>query len=354
VDLATGERGSRQVHVEPLVCRLTGAEAAIAVNNNAAAVLLTLNTLADGREVIVSRGQLVEIGGSFRMPDVMAKSGCCLVEVGTTNRTRVEDYANAITDRTAAILVAHASNFRMVGFVEEPSLAELATLARQCALPLVHDIGSGALVDVSALRFADESPGTGREPLARESIAAGADVVTFSADKLLGGPQAGIIVGGGEPLQAIRQNPLARAVRLDKTIIAGLEATLRLYADEEHAVRAIPTLRETTEAPQGVRRRARRLRRLIAELPVEAEVVAADAYAGGGSLPGQELRSWAVALAPRGLSVDELAARLRTGEPPVIGRVHHGRLLLDARTVSDDEVRQVAAALRAAFAGESR
>jgi L-seryl-tRNA(Ser) seleniumtransferase len=179
-------------------------------------------------------------------------------------------------------------------------------------------------------------------------------VVTFSADKLLGGPQAGIIVGGSDLLQAIRQNPLARAVRLDKTILAALAATLRLYADEEQAVRAIPTLRQATEAPDTVRRRALRLRRLIAELPVEADVVAADAYAGGGSLPGQELRSWAVALAPRELPVDELAARLRTGEPPVIGRVHHGRLLLDARTVRDDEVRQVAAALRAALAGEPR
>lgn len=342
-DLATGERGSRHAHLERLLCRLTGADAGIAVNNNAAAVLLALNTLADGREVIVSRGQLVEIGGSFRMPDVMAKSGCRLVEVGTTNRTRLDDYVNAITDYTAAILTVHPSNFRIVGFVEQPAEVELAALAKRYGIPLVHDLGSGALVDLEAL-------GVGSEPLARDSLAAGADVVTFSADKLLGGPQAGIILGRGELLEAIRRNPLARALRLDKTIIAALEATLRLYANETDAVRAIPTLRMAAETPQLVRRRALRLRRLIRNLPVEAEVVSTDAYVGGGALPDQRLQSWALALTPTRGAAQDLATGLRRADPPVIARVSRSRLLLDLRTVADDEVKPTAAALRAALA----
>ncbi|MFQ6133196.1 MAG: L-seryl-tRNA(Sec) selenium transferase [Armatimonadota bacterium] len=345
LDLDTGERGSRHVHLESLLCDLTGAEAALAVNNNAAAVLLTLNSLAEGREVIVSRGQLVEIGGAFRMPDIVEKSGCRLVAVGTTNRTRLADYERAITENTAALMRVHHSNFAILGFTEETPLAAMAQLARERGLLLVDDLGSGALVDLSP-------HGLGREPLAQESVAAGADIVTFSGDKLLGGPQAGIILGRQDLLARVRKSPLARAVRLEKLIIAALEATLRLYLDPETALTAVPTLACATEPADAVRARARSLLRRLRDVPDEAaefEIVPAESAVGGGALPGQTIPSWALAVRPWSSPPSDAAARLRTADPPAIARVQDDRLLLDLRTVRPDELPALAAALRAAL-----
>jgi L-seryl-tRNA(Ser) seleniumtransferase len=319
-DLAAGGRGSRQEHVVESLRRLTGAEAALVVNNNAAAVMLALAALAEGREVLVSRGELIEIGDGFRIPDVLEQSGARLREVGTTNRTRAADYEAASGPETAVLLRVHQSNFRVVGFTEQPSLRELADVARRHDLPLVDDLGSGALIDI------------GDEPTARASLAAGADLVCFSGDKLLGGPQAGIIVGRAQLVEKLRRHPLQRALRADKLTLAALEGTLTLAVD---APDEIPVLRMLREPAEAVRARAARLAELVG-----GEVEETVARAGGGSLPLTELPSFACAVE------EELAVKLRASDPPVIAVVRDGRTLLDCRTLTDSEAEEVAGAVR--------
>ena len=326
-DLHAGARGSRQQHLTEPLRRLTGAEAALVVNNNAAAVLLALAALAEGREVLVSRGELIEIGDGFRIPDVLARSGARLVEVGTTNRTRAADYADAVGPETALLLRVHQSNFRVVGFTELPALAELAHVARTAGLPLVDDLGSGALFPLAG------------EPTAAESLSAGADLVCFSGDKLLGGPQAGIAVGRADLVDRLRRHPLQRALRADKLTLAALEGTLALALDPELARREIPVLRMLDEPVETVRSRAERLAGLVGG-SVEQTV----ARVGGGALPLAQLESFACAVE------EELAERLRAGEPPVIALVRDGRTLLDVRALGDDELDEVAAAVAAARA----
>ncbi|MEZ4501461.1 MAG: L-seryl-tRNA(Sec) selenium transferase [Dehalococcoidia bacterium] len=344
-DLDEGGRGSRFAHLGPLLSRLTGAEAAIAVNNNASALLLALSALAKDREVIISRGQLVEIGGGFRIPDVMRQSGAHLVEVGTTNRTRLRDYAEAISENTGALLRVHASNFRVVGFTEDTALADLASLARERGLLLIDDVGSGALIDPR--RYGLEA-----EPLVRDSVAAGADVVLFSGDKLLGGPQAGIAVGRREAIEAMQRHPLARAVRMDKASIAALAATLEHYARGE-ADEAVPVWRMISMDAAVVRRRAQRLARSAKAAGARAEVVESRSMVGGGSLPEESLPSYACAVGldvPDGGGADALAAALRQGDPAVVGRIEAGRVLLDPRTVDPRQDRRLEAALASAIA----
>jgi L-seryl-tRNA(Ser) seleniumtransferase len=336
-DLEAGERGSRSVHLASLLCRLSGAEAALAVNNNAAAVYLALSALAAGREVIVSRGQAVEIGGGFRIPDVLRQSGAALVEVGTTNRTYLQDYAAAIGERTALLMRIHTSNFRLTGFVHETSLAELAALGRARGVPVLDDLGSGTLLPTAPYGLAPE-------PTVQESVAAGADLVTFSGDKLLGGPQAGLIVGRAALVERLRRHPLARALRVDKTTIAGLEATLLAYL-RGRATEEIPVWRMIAADIAGLRARAGRLAAALG--PGRAEVVASSAAVGGGSLPGETLPSAAVALP--GSDPDRLAARLRRGDPPVVGRIAEGRVLLDMRSVLPEQDEALLRALRAAL-----
>ena len=326
-ELVSGTRGSRQSHVTELLRDLTGAEAALVVNNNAAAVMLALAGLAEGRDVIVSRGELIEIGDGFRIPDVLTRSGARLVEVGTTNRTRLADYQGAIGDDTAVLLRVHQSNFRIVGFSEQTPLADLAGLAKSYRLALVDDLGSGVLSHL------------GDEPSARESLAAGAHIVCFSGDKLLGGPQAGIVVGEADLVERLRRHPLQRALRADKLTIAALEGTLGLYRNPERAAREIPVLRTLADTAGSVRERAERLGGLTGG-SVEETV----SRVGGGALPLAEIESYACALE------EELAARLRTGEPPVVGILRDGKLLLDCRTISEGEVAEVAAAVAAARA----
>ena len=331
LDLRAGERGSRHDHVEPLLRELTGAEAALAVNNCAAATLLAAAALAGGgRELVVSRGQLIEIGGAFRIPEVVAQAGARLVEVGTTNRTRLSDYAAVLGPQTGAILRAHPSNFRTLGFVEAVEIEALCRLG----VSVIDDVGSGVLADDVAL-LADEPP-------VRRSVRAGAAVVCFSGDKLLGGPQAGVMVGTRTAIAACRRHPLARALRIDKLSLAALEATLRLYRDPEHARRALPVLAMLTADDAALAARAQRLAGATG-----GEVVPSSAKVGGGALPLLELPGPVVVLdaAPEG--PDALAAALRGGDPPVVGRIQDGRLLLDPRTLSDDEVREVARAVRA-------
>ena len=326
-DLSAGTRGSRQDHVAGILRRLTGAEAALVVNNNAAAVLLALAALAEGRDVLVSRGELIEIGDGFRIPDVLARSGARLVEVGTTNRTRAADYEQAIGSETAVLLRVHQSNFRLVGFTELPSVADLAKVAQRHGLPLVDDLGSGALRPSNTVLLSEE-------PSVRESLEAGADLVCFSGDKLLGGPQAGIVVGRAELVERLRRHPLQRAVRADKLTLAALEGTLALYLDPERAFGEIPVLRMAAEPADAVQARAERLAELV-----DGEVEETVARIGGGALPLAELPSFACAVE------EELAAPLRTGDPPVIGVVRDGRLLLDCRTLTDPEAEEVAAAV---------
>jgi L-seryl-tRNA(Ser) seleniumtransferase len=340
-DLESGVRGARAQAVEPLLCELTGAQAALVVNNAAAAVLLGLTALAGGGEVIVSRGELVEIGGGFRIPDVIAQGGARLVEVGTTNKTRIEDYAAAVTPQTRVLLKVHQSNYRIIGFTEETSLAELAELAHARGLILMHDLGGGALIDLQA-------EGRPHEPTVSQCLRGGADIVAFSGDKLMGGPQAGLLVGAETALSPLRRHPLMRALRLDKMSLAALEATLRLYRDPETAIRRIPTLRMLGQGASALQARARRLAQLL-EATADVDVEASQGYAGGGALPEQRLASWAVALSHPELSPDALAAQLRAGRPGVVGRVNGGRLILDMLTVADEEVIELAAAVRAAL-----
>ena len=321
-DLDRGGRGSRQTHVADLVRRLTGAESSLVVNNNAAAVMLALAALAEGREVLVSRGELIEIGDGFRIPDVLVRSGARLQEVGTTNRTRARDYEQAIGPETAVILRVHQSNFRVVGFTEQPPIGELARVARSHELVLVDDLGSGALVEV------------GDEPTPRASLAAGADLVCFSGDKLLGGPQAGIVAGRADLVERLRRHPLQRALRADKLTLAALEGTLRVALERPDEV---PVLRMLREPPETIRTRAGRLAQLV-----DGDVEETVARAGGGALPLAELPSYACAVE------EGLADKLRTAEPPVVGIVRDGRLLLDCRTLNDADVDEVARAIAAA------
>ena len=348
IDLESGERGERVSHVEGLLRDLSGAEAAAVVNNNAAAVLLTLNTLASGREAVGSRGQLIEIGGAFRIPDVMARGGARMVEVGTTNRTHLKDYREAITAQTGVLLSVHPSNYRVTGFTAEVGLEDLVALGREFGVPVAHDLGGGALVDLRAY-------GLPYEPLVSDSVRAGADVVTFSGDKVLGGPQAGVVVGRKEAVEAMRRNPLMRALRCDKLTYAALEATLRLYLNPSKLLREHPTLRMLTEPVGALKRRARRLAKGLKGLEdcVEARLEDSVAYTGSGALPLEEIPSVAVTLRPKAGSAAGLARGLRMSETPVMGYVREDRVFLDLRTVRDDEVKAVAKAVREAVRREA-
>lgn len=338
IDAGSGERGSRQDHVAGLLREITGAEAAMAVNNDAGAVLLMLAALARGGEVIVSRGELVEIGGGFRVPDVMAESGARLVEVGTTNKTRLADYARAIRPETAALLKVHPSNFRVTGFTESVSITELSALARENDLPLLDDLGSGALVDLAPAGLRDE-------PMVQRRLEDGADVVAFSGDKLLGGPQAGILVGRADLIGAMARHPLARALRCDKVTLALLEHTLRLYRDGR-AWDEIPTLRALATSAEAVRASAETLAgRLNALDGVNARVVRSVARVGAGSLPGEDVPSFAVAVEREGFSPNALAAALRAHEPPVFGHVSGGDFLLEPRSLLERDTDAVVSAL---------
>jgi L-seryl-tRNA(Ser) seleniumtransferase len=337
LDLARGTRGQRDAHVDELLRHLTGAEAGLVVNNNAAAVLLALTCMARRKEVLISRGQLVEIGGGFRLPEVMRQSGARLVEVGTTNRTHRHDFVEAISERTALILCAHHSNFRIVGYTTEPGLAELVGLGREHGLPVLHDLGSGALLDTAAF-------GLAHEPTVQESLQAGAAVVAFSGDKLLGGPQAGILVGKSEYVERMRRHPLARAARADKLCLAGLSATLAHYLRDE-AIQEVPIWQMIAVSPEELRRRAEGWRERLGQ----GEVIAGRSAVGGGSLPEETLPSWLLALAPR--KANDLAAQLRAQDPPVVARVEDKRLLFDPRTVLPEQEEGLLRSLRAALGG---
>jgi L-seryl-tRNA(Ser) seleniumtransferase len=344
LDLPSGERGTRYSHVEELLRELTGAEAALVVNNNAAAVLLGLTALCSGSECVVSRGELVEIGGAFRIPDVMRQSGALLREVGTTNRTHLRDYREAIGPDTRLLLKVHRSNFAVVGFTAEVGAAEMAELGREAGIPVMADLGSGSLIDLS--RY-----GLRGEPAVRETVAAGVDVVTFSGDKLLGGPQAGLIVGKKEFVEPLKRHPLLRALRIDKLTLAALEGTLRIYGDEVRAVREIPVLRMMTMQPEELRERAkkllRRLRRRFTFL--DFRIVAGVSQVGGGTFPLLELESSLIAVSSKRMPPHEIEERLRTGETPVIGRISQGDFLLDPRTISDEDIPLLEKALSALF-----
>ena len=342
-DLVRGERGRRDVHAESMLCRLTGAEAATVVNNNAAATMLILASVAAGREVIVSRGELVEIGGGFRVPDVMAQSGAVLREVGTTNKTRAADYAAAISGRTALLLRVHPSNFVMHGFTERPELADLVAVGKKFNVPVAEDLGSGLLADFGARHV----PGTAREPTVAGSIGAGVDLCCFSGDKLLGGPQAGIIVGRAALVDRVRSHPLMRALRVDKMTYAALDGTLAEYA-AGRAATTVPVRRMLSMTADEVLERATVLKTDLTRIDGWiAELVPGGSAVGGGSAPGVELPTWLVALEKRGLTANALEERLRASTPPIIARVERGRLLLDLRTVLAAEDGQLALLLKA-------
>lgn len=333
-DLDAGKRGSRYASVEDLLCEISGAQAAMAVNNNAGAVLLCLETFARNKEVIVSRGELVEIGGSFRVPDVMAKSGGILREVGTTNRTHMRDYENAIEENTALLLKVHRSNYSIIGFTAEVSLKELVELGARHGVPVMEDLGSGTFIDFSKY-------GLVKEPTVQESVAAGTDIVTFSGDKLLGGPQAGIIVGKKSTVDQIKQNPLARALRIDKLTLAALESTLRLYRDEEKAVRMIPTLRMLTMNIGEIETRASNLVEELKNIDksrLEISLVERSSKAGGGALPLLELPSRCLRIRLQGMSANALEKSLRENDPPIIGRIEDDAYIMDPRTLRDDDL----------------
>jgi L-seryl-tRNA(Ser) seleniumtransferase len=346
LNLETGLRGSRYASLEGVITRLSGAEAALVVNNNAAAVLLALATLAAGREVLVSRGQLIEIGGSFRIPDVMRQSGAILVEVGTTNKTYPDDYRRAIGEKTALLLHVHQSNYRIVGFTRETSVAELAELGREFHLPVMSDLGSGVLVDLKPFGL----PG---EPTVQEVVAAGADVVTFSGDKLLGGPQAGVIAGKKEFVEKMKKNPLTRALRIDKLTVAALEATLLAYLEAEKVAKEIPVLEMLGREPSLLENNARKLAGLLVKKvgkAAEITVARVSSQTGGGALPAVELPSFAVTVRPRHISVEELGLRLRLGDPAVLGRIKEDRLFLDVRTLQEGEAELLVRAIEHALA----
>ena len=344
-DLDRGERGSRTFHVEEILCRLSGAESALVVNNNAGAVLLVLNSLAEGKEVIVSRGELVEIGGAFRIPDVMKRSGALLKEVGTTNRTHFNDYQKAIGPETALLLKVHTSNFRVMGFTSEVSLQDLVQLGKEYQLPVVDDLGSGCLIDLT--RY-----GLEKEPTVQEMIKTGVDAVTISGDKLLGGPQAGIILGKKKVLDLFKINPLTRALRIDKLTLAALESTLLLYFDEKKAMEEIPTLRMLSLDTKRLKNRGKRLLKRLSGVTNKkmAFTLKEDvSQVGGGALPLQELPTLVVAIKPLEVSVNSLEENLRKGEPPIVCRISKEELILDMRTVFDEEIPMLAAGIEKAL-----
>ncbi|MCE5341350.1 MAG: L-seryl-tRNA(Sec) selenium transferase [Planctomycetaceae bacterium] len=332
MDLETGERSKRDNCIERLLQQLTGTQAATVVNNNAAATAIVLNTLGCGKEVIVSRGQLVEIGGSFRLPDVMASSGVKLVEVGTTNKTHLRDYKNAITENTAAIMRVHPSNYKITGFTSEVPLDELVSLAHEHKLPLIDDVGAGALIDFSKFGFE-------YEPTLADSIRAGADVVTSSGDKLIGASQAGIILGKSEYINAIRKNPFARIVRVDKITLVALEATLKLFLDESFALKEVPTLAMLQRSIEELNKQARNIESELKLRNCDAEIEVVDGFSqmGSGSLPSQNLKTKLVAVKPKKIGIDVFAKRLRMYEPPIIGRIQNNQFLMDSRTLLEDD-----------------
>jgi L-seryl-tRNA(Ser) seleniumtransferase len=338
-DLARGARGSRHALCRDLLVELTGAEDALVVNNAAGALLVALSALARDGEAVVSRGELVEIGGAFRIPDIMARSGATLVEVGTTNRTHVQDYEGAVTDRTRLLLKVHRSNFQVTGFTAEVTAQEIAAVARARRAASLYDLGSGLLVDLS-------SWGLAGEPTVAEALASGVDAIAFSGDKLLGGPQAGILLGRRDAIAACRKDPLARAVRSDKFTLAALEATLALYRDPERARVEIPVLRMLTEDVAEIRRRAEALQKGVGR---DADIVEGESEVGGGSFPGGKLKTWLVRLTPQHLAPDTLAGRLRGGDPPVVARIADDRVVLDPRTIFPDDLEAVARVVRAAL-----
>jgi L-seryl-tRNA(Ser) seleniumtransferase len=343
LDLETGKRSSRQVAIREWVCRLTGAESATAVNNNAAATVVVLRALCLGKEVVISRGQLIEIGGSFRIPEIMGTSGAILREVGTTNITRLADYERAIGPLTGALMQVHCSNYRVSGFTRSVPLADLVALGRKRSLPVIDDIGSGAMLDFQRFGFRGE-------PIARASISAGADLVLFSGDKLLGGPQAGIVAGRKELIQKIEKDPLMRAFRLDKMTLAALEATLRLYLNEDQALQRVPALRMLGTALSELQQRAEALAARLRDLNGVASVQVSpdEAFVGGGSLPDQAMKSWVLEIHAARLGDGELASRLRTGTPAVMGRLRGGKLVLDVRTVFPEQETALVEAVRQA------
>ncbi|MDD4504619.1 MAG: L-seryl-tRNA(Sec) selenium transferase [Clostridiaceae bacterium] len=345
MDLESGNRGSRYSHVEGLICKLTGAQAAMVVNNNAAAVMLVLSTMAKGREVVVSRGQLVEIGGSFRVPDVMEQSGAALVEVGTTNKTHISDYERAVNENTVALMKVHTSNYRILGFTSEVESEDMVALGRKLGLPVIEDLGSGMLMDLTEY-------GLPYEPTVQQAVKAGMDVVTFSGDKMLGGPQAGIIVGGKEYIDKMKKNPLTRAIRIDKLTLAALEGTLRLYMDKELALKEIPVLRMLTYSVEELGRRAKRLSaRLEKSIGAMAAISIENEFSevGGGSMPLHKMPTKAVTIIPNNVSLMELEKKLRTYNTPIVARIYRDRLILDIRTIMDDEFEAIESALLWAF-----
>ena len=336
-DVEKGQRGLRYAHVEALLRRVTGAEAALVVNNNAAAVLLILSAMAAGGEVITSRGELVEIGGSFRVPEIMEQCGCKLKEVGTTNKTHLRDYERAIDENTRALMKVHTSNFKIMGFTESVALEDMVALGHEKGLPVIEDLGSGSLVELEPFGIHDE-------PTVLHSVRAGVDVISFSGDKLLGGPQAGIIIGKEAYIAVLRRHPLTRAMRVDKMTLAALEATLRSY-DEERAMEEIPTLAMLSAKPETLHAKAALLRDGLAKRNIPAEVVAEQSQVGGGSVPTQLLPTYAVALAPTAMTVDGLERALRLRERPIVGRIAHDRYLLDVRTLREEDFAEVETAL---------
>jgi L-seryl-tRNA(Ser) seleniumtransferase len=344
-EITTGKRGKRYSNIKDIITELTGAEDAVVVNNNAAAVLICLDTFAKGKEVIVSRGELVEIGGSFRIPEVMKASGAILREVGTTNKAHLADYENALCGNTALLLKVHQSNYRVIGFTEEVPIEKLLKIGKEYKIPVVDDLGSGCMIDLKKY-------GVHGEPTVQEVVKTGADIVTFSGDKLLGGPQAGIIIGKEKYIQKIQKNPLLRAMRIDKMTLASLEATFMQYLDEEKAIKEIPTLRMLTESADVIKRRAKKilssLKKNIAD-HAKLEVVPDESQAGGGSLPEINFPTFAVSIKPSNISVNELEKRLRLGSPPVIARIKGDALLMDARTVQEGEIKMLVSSVIAAL-----
>ncbi|MBI5187657.1 MAG: L-seryl-tRNA(Sec) selenium transferase [Nitrospirae bacterium] len=343
-DLDAGKRGKRYSHIKGILRDITGAEDALIVNNNAAAVLLCLNTLSKGKEVIVSRGELIEIGGSFRMPDVMVSSGAILREVGTTNKTHLYDYENAISENTGLILKVHQSNYRIVGFTEEVSIEDIVNLGRGHQIPVMFDLGSGCLIDL-------RPSGIYNEPAVQEVVKSGVDVTTFSGDKLLGGPQGGVIVGRREYIEKIQKNPITRALRIDKLTLAAFEATLMEYLDEDKAKEDIPTLKMLFQRHAEIRERAEKITMLLKEFLRDAriEVIQDSSRAGGGSLPEMDFPTYVVSIKPDTLSVNELEWRLRHGNPPIIARIKEDSLMVDVRTVRDSEIDSLVNGIRTAL-----
>ena len=343
-NLEAGRRGKRYAHITGILREITGAEDALIVNNNAAAVLLCLNALAKGREVIVSRGELVEIGGSFRVPDIMSLSGAVLREVGTTNKTHLYDYKNAVNENTALILKVHQSNYRISGFTEEVPISELKKLSEKYHIPVMYDLGSGCMIDLKPY-------GIHSEPAVQEIVESGVDIVTFSGDKLLGGPQGGVIVGRKEYIEKLQKNPLTRAIRIDKLTLAAFEATLMEYLDEDKAAENIPTLKMLLQKPEKIKERAKKialeLKRKVKAAKIE--ITEDTSKAGGGSLPEIEFPTYAVLISPANISVNDLEERLRKGTPAIIARIKGNALLLDARTIRGDEIGSLVKGINAAL-----